>query len=109
MQHKRKVDLTIPEVPIVLNGGIPKFKRCKNLCQHYWDVGNFAMEFTDKMFFKKMDELNDGLTFGDVALWRKIPRSANVKCEKELTEMVYLTEEAYNRTLAQISEKKVND
>ena len=101
--------MTATDVPLIVEGGIPKFKRCKNLCQHYWEVGNFAMEFSDNVFFKKMDELNDGLTFGDVALLRKIPRSANVKCERELTEMVYLTEEAFNKTLAQISEKKIND
>ena len=59
-------------------------------------------EFVDGRFFKKVDTLGQGRSFGELALQRRCRRTATVKTEADC-QFAYLSKEDYESSIQKIA------
>ena len=92
------------ESSLVLPRRMPNFVQASSLNNHYFSVGNDEYEYIDGCFYKKVDTISVGDSFGQNALQMQCNQQFTVKTEC-LCEFAYLDKVGYEKGLLNVREE----
>lgn len=84
---------------------IPSFVRPHALNNHMFEVNGERYEFFNGMYFKRVATLEQGSSFGEIALQRRCLRTASIMTETD-AEFAFLTKAEYEESLMKIANEK---
>ena len=87
---------------------LPSFVKPSALNNHVFEVNGEVYEFIDGQYFKRVSILEQGSSFGEIALQRRCLRTASVKTDSDVL-VAFLTKAQYEASVMKIADEVEQD